>query len=381
MDSRLTNPFRNKMYGVTSKNVGPFLAFGHDWFEKYQSILLILLNFPILKLWSRWILRIHKDLKYSERICKIDPTRYFVRLSKNQFRLDARTHPKFSKRIYFAFRYWWWILHYIDEALSWLKFNPEFSFGFATLTAYPAEGANSPIDGQVGAGNYTDRTFDQLMALNGGYYSNTGGYGIPTGVAQSMIQASSVSNTFYFCYRYIALFDTSSITNSNNIDSANFSIHLDYAGGTGLSETTMYVCPTNPGSTSTLANSDYQTFSRTDLGNKSSANFTANARTAIALNATGLSSISKTGITKLGLMSGFDFAQSFTGTWTSSRIYGIVTLYQSDQTGTTQDPYLSVTYSAAITTHIGKANNTAYANIKTFINTAIANVKKINNIE
>src|SRR3990167_6904029 len=64
-----------------------------------------------------------------------------------------RTHDKYSKRLYFAFKPLWYILHALDWAmLDRIEYAARFSFGFSTLTQYP---------GSIGAGNKMDGRFSR----------------------------------------------------------------------------------------------------------------------------------------------------------------------------------------------------------------------------
>src|ERR1051325_3574255 len=165
---------------TTNKNIGPYLAFSKEWFKRHQKVLLILLNWPVVKYWFRWVMRIHSwDCPTSEKIAEIGPN-YFVyaqviehvsceRFAKLSFKnrkphckikckgnhpiltrtADFRSHPKFAKRLYYAFRPVWWAMHIWDLAAD--RFIPRLSFGFDTLTAFPDAGTGvTAVDGPAG---------------------------------------------------------------------------------------------------------------------------------------------------------------------------------------------------------------------------------------
>ena len=94
-------------------------------------------------------------------------------------------------------------------------------------------------------------------------------------------------------------------------------------------------------STSSLANSDYSLVGSVDFGRRTVSGCTNNAMNAITLNASGLAAINTTGWTKIGIRNSTDFDNSApTGlNWTLSRF--------SEYTGTSSDPYYSITYTAA----------------------------------
>src|SRR3989304_1166225 len=116
-----------------------YRAFGSLFFLLHQKKLLWLLNDPRTKDWFRYVLRIHRDVDRRETICEIGPSYYKVRLDKKYLQVDFRSHAKFSKRLYHAFKPAWWMAHSYDWMIA-DRWTPELSFGFATLTKYPYPG-------------------------------------------------------------------------------------------------------------------------------------------------------------------------------------------------------------------------------------------------
>ena len=126
--------------------------FNEKYFKKNQKLLLFLTNNCILKYWFRYILRIHKDLKFSEKIYRLEPNNYQVLLNDGQIRADFRTHNKFAKRIFYAFKPYWYFRHYLDNVIHFARslfYLPKLQLAYDTLTAYPAAGNISPCDGQA----------------------------------------------------------------------------------------------------------------------------------------------------------------------------------------------------------------------------------------
>lgn len=357
----MNNPFFNKYYDCRSKNVGPFLAFGDTWFEKYQPYLLFLLNVPVLRLWFRWILRIHNDCKYSDVIIEIQPNNYKILLKNGELKGDFRTHPKFSKRIYFAFRWWWWLLHYFDEAF---KPFPELQFGFDTLTAYPdPDPETSTVDGMVSIIN-ANTTWTNILTLSGNA-------AYPSHAIRYMARAGSTStiNQYSTICRGIYLFAVN-IGSESSISSAAFSWYNDFISN-GLGNYTINCVTSSPSSNTNLISNDFTSFGSTSLGTKDLSDITA-GYSSIALNINGLNIISKTGITKLGTVSNWDLG-SGTPTWVNSRGSYEYT-YFSDQTGTSNDPKFVITYSIS---SIKKLCGVDYNSIKSASGVAKASIKKI----
>jgi hypothetical protein len=132
-----------------SKHIGYFNMFDKEWFEKHQSKLTFLLNHWLFKYYFRFSMRIHKSCKFNEYIDKIETHTFRVSLAENKYRSEFYTDNKFSKRMYFAYRPIWWMLHFLDWLIQ-RTINPEFSFGFDTLTVSPQHGNNlTTCDGYV----------------------------------------------------------------------------------------------------------------------------------------------------------------------------------------------------------------------------------------
>ncbi len=123
-------------------------VFGIEWFKKHQRGLLWLLNSPFMRKWFKWMLRIRKeDAGYdgSARIIELAPHFYTILKGstsegKTIFKTEFRCHGKFSKRLYYAFKPLWHLLHAWDSIFA-DAFIPALSFGFNTLLMYPETGS------------------------------------------------------------------------------------------------------------------------------------------------------------------------------------------------------------------------------------------------
>src|SRR3990167_3952638 len=116
-----------------------WLAFNKDWFEKHQRKLLWFCNAPIISTLFRRVLKIHgnrSDVR-KNRITHIYP--HAIGWSTFSGRsYEFRTHWKYAKRLYFAFKPLWWAMHYWDGIFA-EQHAPQLSFGFQTLTVYRSE--------------------------------------------------------------------------------------------------------------------------------------------------------------------------------------------------------------------------------------------------
>lgn len=130
------------------------------------------------------------------------------------------------------------------------------------------------------------------------------------------LTANVESGKFVWLFRGILLFNTSVIPDNASITSVNLTVRPVFVN-VGLGNDNVYIVSSNPNSTSSLVVTDYAQakFGTTSLGTKAVNTFTAETDGSITLNPTGVASVNISGITKLGLILGWDFNNSFTGAW------------------------------------------------------------------
>lgn len=117
--------------------------------------------------------------------------------------------------------------------------------------------------------------------------------------------------------RSIMLFDTSSIPESAIITSAVLSLYGDVKTN-GLGDPILHIVASSPASNTSLAASDFNisSWGSTSFGNIAYADFNISAYNDITLNDSGILSITKAGITKLGGRLFWDLNDSTSGlTW------------------------------------------------------------------
>lgn len=364
------------------------IVFNKNWFEKYQSRLLWLLNNSLTKRWFRWCLRIRRyDLDIKASIVKIAPNYFTIdagmrffntsdllktnfenpdlprserrkakhywkkikmgKMEDKQHLLPAlttafRTHDKYAKRLYYAFKPFWYLLHFMDWAmLDRVEAVTHLSFGFTTLTQYPGStGANNPVDGFVSEGG-DNSTLATLRAAAGNNADTT------STEIQTRLVCSATTNQFSGLDRGLEFYDTSAIGSGSTISAAVNSLYgsTNFNGGGTLPD--IHVASGNAASTTTLATSDYAqaNFGSTSYGSVVGASFSTSAYNDITFGAPGIANISKTGISKFSTQLSWDINNSFTGTWSNGRQWQLYP-FGSDQSGTANDPKLVVTYAA-----------------------------------
>mgnify|MGYP007031183291 CR=1 FL=1 len=163
-------------------------------------------------------------------------------------------------------------------------------------------------------------------------------------VAVTFAQQNFAGGTTYRVFRSLAGFDTSSIPDTATITSATLSV---YANGSAISDTdndkvNIYAYDA-PSSATAITNTD---FNKTHFGatwsteiDITSWNTGDGVANDFVLNSTGLTGISKTGVTWIGAKTSQD-ESSTTPTGGNS-----VVIYNADQAGTSTDPTLVVNYS------------------------------------
>lgn len=327
-----------------SKNIGYFLTFDKKFFEKWQRVILFGLNTNVINIYFRWVFRIHKIISFKEIIYKIAPNFFEVQTGENTFKRITFTHNKFSKRIYYGLFPVWWILHFID----WLlleRFELLPNFGFATLTAYPDPHTEvNTVDG-IFTWNASDpyTSMNSLRNLsNSSSVDDVNGAYEDHGISIQGYDWATYYNpyTYYNNKRYLCLFDTSTLTANAIISSAKISLKIRR-----LSETiSIGVVSTNPSNNTSLVNSDFGTFGLTVLSNYVTP-YTYSSYHDFNFNSSGISAISKTGISKFGFRTIYEIANYDPPSETFRTAY----IYTAEMTGASSDPYLEIVYTIPTT--------------------------------
>jgi hypothetical protein len=153
----------------------------------------------------------------------------------------------------------------------------------------------------------------------------------------------------YECYDYtygisrgFMLFNTASLPDSSVISAATISLYV--AGKDVTACGWLDLIPTTPASNTAIATADYDqvgtTLQATSLDVSA---MSSGAYNAFTLNSTGIGNITLTGVSKFGIREQCDTD----GTGPQQFGDGYVTVFSADQTGTSNDPKLDVTYTAS----------------------------------
>jgi hypothetical protein len=322
-----------------NKDKGYWKTFDSSWFRRNQSFLLSWLNGSWVKQKiSRHILRIDINQKLTE----IGPNYHISEISTNNHKATFRTHDKYSKRIYHSFFLYWWLLHFID----WIfldRFVPQYSFGFDELVTRPDDGADaSACDGYVARVVTAGATLTSIRTGSGTSLSNI----TTAGTCIRMTCHATESDKYYATRRASFSFNTSALTAGATISAAVLSLYsLDtyHANTFDTVDNSINVVASTPLNPGALTTGDYNSFGTTIYSTMTYANYTApNGFRDFTLDAAGRATISKTGISVLGLRIGSDI--SGTGITWKADADAAIGIRWADNTGTTSDPYLTVTY-------------------------------------
>lgn len=304
----LLNPFKN-------------IAFSKAWFNQFNYLFTYLLNNKSFKLRSylRDKLKLN-DFDYNTPIVKLTPNSVHYQVTAKDITATFYSYERIANLMKIEFENIFIALHSFDINIA-NKFIPVLNLGYDTLTAY-----SSTADGRMGTTNTVWATARGTV---------TGSF-LSTGAASgnNVLQASFSSPT-YTIYRSFFYFDTSSMGAGSTVTAAVFSLYRNVNGQSSVSA--------QQGTQSaTLSTSNFSSFTGSLFG---SAAWTSSTYNDISLASNG----------------GYTYVNNNATAYLAAREYDHDYLnaapdaaylngcYFSDNTGTTQDPKLVITYSAGAT--------------------------------
>lgn len=275
------------------------------------------------------------------------------RVTTSEFRVGA----KYANII----RYRWeaWLEYLVDYEVSLFlrtmqkQYVPEYAFVggrqmsvmHTTTTVYPdPDPETTTVDGPVYQ-EYSAASGQSWATIRGAAGSGASDNGVTMSIS---ISGDSVLNQWVLLRRGIALFDTSSLGDTDTISAAVLSFK-SYGKSDPLGSTPdATIVSSAPASDTALAAGDYDSLGTTEFASRITyASWSGSGYNDFTLNASGISAISKTGVSKFGLINGnHDLDNSSpTWAWNSSDL----DIYSVDHSGTTNGPKLVVTHAGAAT--------------------------------
>lgn len=224
--------------------------------------------------------------------------------------------------------------------------------GNTTSTFYPDPNVESTsVDGLV-RGTTVNQTWAAKIAETG-----SDAFDALTGDASILMTSGGTTNQWNELRRGIFIFDTSAIADTDTIDSGTFSLASALIAGATKADNLSITPDTAlvssaPASNTALVAGDFDSLGTTEFATRISyANWSASdaVYNDFTLNASGLSNISKTGVSKFGVRNGNYDLDAVAPTWSGS-VSSFMRHYYADQTGTANDPKLVVVHSAAAAT-------------------------------
>lgn len=255
---------------------------------------------------------------------------------------DIILHPSAMRKATFRFRQWLMKRQallgralrygYSQHELYW-GVQPIHEFAAATLIAYPdPDPETATVDGTI---QTSSASWDTAHDATSGSVSDD---------VSQMRPASEHNGSVYIIRRTFTLFDTSAIGSSGTVTAADLDLYAFLkVNGDNDGDDFMRIVSASTASNTALTTTDYNdcgdavdnpTAHASDVDITS---ISTSAYQTFALNATGLSNINKTGVSKFGCREGHDCVDSAVTTSTSS--YVSWTCAES-----TNDPTLTVTY-------------------------------------
>jgi hypothetical protein len=334
--------------------------FNRQFFDEKQKQLLYIAN----NKWLSWLLGLNrlpaplKNKLKNKRIVKITPNQIFTGDLFNQFEVYHFTRNRFGESLAYNLSPFAYLQDLRLNKWEW-RFSPVGSFSFLLMTLMP----------KLVGGIFFFATTDSYYAGAGdGYlephgatftatHDATSGTHTDTSTALSLYVYRETSSSWWF--RRVAIpINTSGIPDAATVTSATLYVYPSGNFVNNVNDAYSYVglVHTFTASNTALEDADYIDIgSDNDTAGRANntpiqqggsillTSLTGGAYRTIALDATGLGWISKTSYTKLGLRVGHDLVNIGTGYTTNGQFNG-GNLYSSEQTGTDNDPYLSVTY-------------------------------------
>ena len=214
--------------------------------------------------------------------------------------------------------------------------------GNTTTTVYPDPSPESTsVDGKIVSGGQT--TWGAARGATTGTANDS-----ELSHDQAILSYAGAADNWQIT-RAIYVFDTSSITDTDTIDSAVLSIFVKTnSDGDNDGDDYINIYASTPATDTAVIGDDYDQINTTAQATSIdlTAGFTNETYADFTLNATGLGNVSKTAVSKFGAREGHDAVNNQPAT--SSGDMGIGA-YFADTAGTTKDPKLVVQHSAAST--------------------------------
>lgn len=336
-------------------NIKDIVRIDRAFFKRHQRALLFIFNTKI----GRWFFRIQEH-EIGKKFIEVHPNA-LVWKNDGKNVIEFRTANKYANRI--------------KSSLGFLKVLLKLSaaLGVRSFAKFETAFLLSPILLMGTSTDFFPNADAETTSVDGKATHTAGGLG--SGVAWATLRAGTgtsssdavadelaarwvadnVSNQWRIQDRGFFLFDTSALTSGATISAATLSLYvhiLTAPTDATASKRELRVVSSNPASNTGLTGTDYATIGSTEFGHITYGSVSIDAYNDVSLNASGLSNISKTGISKFGTLSGADMDNS-APTWALFDVLAYQIKF-AEASGTSTDPKLTVTYTTLTTSTITK---------------------------
>lgn len=234
--------------------------------------------------------------------------------------------------------------------------------GLTTTTVYPDPSPETTtVDGYVGHDAGSGSTW---ALIRGG--AGTGAVDNVASFDYSPDVYSTSAPAFRSMHKNVYLFDTSTIPDGDTISDATLSLYGKTKYDPSSITPSTNITAIAPASNTALVAGDYDSFSDTAFATAVTyASFSTSAYNDYVFNASGISSISLTGVSKYSLRFTFDITNTApTQTPADGPAYGF---YYAETTGTTSDPKLAVVHSSpSVSVTVSAGVNTGTFSVPTY---------------
>lgn len=208
----------------------------------------------------------------------------------------------------------------------------------ATVQYSPATGSGGTSCDATVTKTATLSTWDQILSGDG-----TATNSANTTIYLCRLITNTVSGFYDESIRSFISFPTSSLGNSNLVSSVDLGFKTA-SKSTGLANTKSALVSCQQWIGNSIANSDYSNFARELMSDTilDESSLIINSYSYFSLNGAGLANINTGGLSKFTTLLYSDYLYSETDIAANSTYY--ITAYSADQTGTSSDPILNVTY-------------------------------------
>ena len=309
--------------------------FNKDFFKEHQKALLWVASNRLFS-WLLGLNRLPKPIGH-HKWTKITPNSLHYLRDDGQYEMVAFTRPRFAEALAFNVSPF---MASSDFKLMTRMFSPAKYAGLFTMFLAAQKGI--PLVLATTTSFYTISGGDSdVKKSNSASWAGTRGATIGESVITGGIGCFAFySGGTYNIHRSFAPSVTDSIGSTSTVSAA--SLFMKPTGDTTGYTAQLALCATTQASTSTVSTEDYDQVGSSKLSADTTMNSGTNFLEVII---TDLSAISKTDVTKIGFRHKNDF-DNITPTGSTGADQA-VNYYNSSYTGTTRDPYYSITYTIA----------------------------------